>query len=92
MHFEYPFGATPLNPDEIEGLIPDHISTQNELNEFEQNNILQAESWIFSKNYSYLKVLTIDFIKKLHYKMFNETWKWAGKFRQSEKNIGVERR
>ncbi len=45
MKFEYPAGATPLDPDEIVGLIPEHFTTQTELNEWEQANILEAEMW-----------------------------------------------
>jgi Fic-DOC domain mobile mystery protein B len=90
MHFEYPFGATPLDPDETQDLKPKHITTQGELNEWEQNNITNANIWAFSKNYSYHDILTIDFIRKIHNKMFDITWKWAGKFRQSLKNIGID--
>lgn len=32
MNFEYPLGATPLDPDEAQGLLPTHITTQGELN------------------------------------------------------------
>jgi len=31
--FEYPPGATPLDPDDAAGLIPSHITTQGQLNE-----------------------------------------------------------
>ena len=34
-------------------------------------------------------ILTEDFIKLLHKKMFGEIWMWAGKFRTTERNIGV---
>ena len=40
--FEYPPGATPLDPDEANGLIPKHIATQGQLNEWEQVNLLEA--------------------------------------------------
>jgi len=88
MHFEHPKGATPLDPDEIEGLIPSHITTQQQLNEWEEANILNAENWLPSKLTS-PDFLTIDFMKMLHEKMFNQTWKWAGTFRKSEKSIGI---
>jgi fido (protein-threonine AMPylation protein) len=32
--------------------------------------------------------LTLDFVRLLHKKMFDETWRWAGTFRGSNKNIG----
>ena len=88
MKFHYPLGATPLDLDEIDALIPEHISLQSELNEWEQKNILEAEEWVFSKKHK--DIFSIEFIQKLHKKMFDQTWKWAGKFRTSMKNIGIE--
>lgn len=88
MKFYYPDGATPLDPDEALGIIPTHITTQLELNEWEQANILDAEAWAFSTKHSSL--LTMAFLQRLHKKMFSKTWRWSGKFRQTNKNIGVE--
>jgi Fic-DOC domain mobile mystery protein B len=88
MKFEYAPGATPLDPDETAGLIPLHITTQVELNEWEAQNILNAEKWLFSTK-SQSDFLTIEFIKLLHNKMFGETWEWGGLLRSTEKNIGV---
>lgn len=88
--FTYPDGATPLDPDEAEGLIPSHMHLQTELNEWEQENILLAENWIVKHRFNSKDILTIDFAKKLHKKMFEKTWKWAGCFRKSNKNIGVD--
>lgn len=88
MKFVYPAGATPLDQDEVIGLIPSHITIQSDLNEWEANNILEAESWVYSASH-HGNILTLEFIKILHKKMFNKTWKWAGSFRKTEKNIGV---
>lgn len=88
MKLDYPFGATPLDLDEISALIPPHISTQAQLNGWEQANILSAEAWAFSKKHSNL--ISLDFCKKLHHKMFDQTWHWAGHWRRSNKNIGVD--
>lgn len=85
MDFRYPEDATPLDLNEIEGLIPKHITTQEELNEWESVNILIAESWAFKQK----DILKVEFIKKLHKKMFDKTWKWAGEFRKTDKNIGI---
>lgn len=88
MKFEYPVGATPLNADEAADLIPSHITLQKELNEWEAENILSAEHWLYAhKNHG--DFLTIEFIKRLHQKMFSDTWRWAGVFRSTEKSIGV---
>jgi Fic-DOC domain mobile mystery protein B len=89
MKFKYAIGATPLDEDQLGGLIPSHITTQNELNEWEAQNILEAEKWlIFSKKK--VNILTSSFIKELHKQMFSKTWKWAGEFRTRQTNIGIE--
>ncbi len=88
MQFTYAKGATPLSPDEAYNLIPNHLTTQKELNEWEQFNIVKGENWALRRKRK--DMLTIYFAKKLHKKMFDETWLWAGVFRKSQTNIGVE--
>ncbi len=80
-------GATPLDPNEIEGLIPSHIRTQEELNEWEQANIGRAVAWLASARKR--DVLSEEFVRDLHRRMFNDTWLWAGAFRSTERNLGV---
>ena len=87
MNFDYPYGATPIDLDEAVALIPGHLQTQAELNVWEQKNIIDAQHWAFSRNKSNL--LTVTVCRELHKHMFNKTWKWAGKFRHTNKNIGV---
>jgi Fic-DOC domain mobile mystery protein B len=77
---------TPLSPDEQAALIPD-LSTKEELNEWERENILSARTWAL--RHTRRDLLTQDYVKALHRRMFDQTWKWAGTFRRSEKNIGV---
>ena len=89
MEFQYAPGATPLDPDEAAGLVPSHITTQADLNAWEQANILQAVRWVARQKKRDL--LTEGFVRDLHRRMFDQTWKWAGTFRQSNKNIGVDR-
>lgn len=36
---DYPAGATPLDPDELDGLKYKHVTTRGELDELEQVNI-----------------------------------------------------
>ena len=48
MKIKYEDGTTPINNDEIEALIP-NISTQQELNEWENANILEAVNWLANK-------------------------------------------
>ena len=86
--FEYPPGATPIDPDEVEGLLLSHITNRSELNRWEQDNILEAEQWALRREPDNL--LSVDFILKLHERMFGTVWRWAGSFRRSGKNIGVD--
>lgn len=79
-------GATPINPDETEGLIPTHITTQADLNQWEAMNISRAQGWAFGAKRD---VLTEQFICELHRRMFDETWKWAGKYRATGKSVGI---
>lgn len=83
----HPPGATPLDGDELACLIPGHITTQGELNEWEQLNIVQGENWARKQR---KEILNEAFLRQLHRQMFGETWKWAGEFRKSDKNIGVD--
>jgi Fic-DOC domain mobile mystery protein B len=80
-------GTTPLDPGETAGLIPAHITTQQQLNEWELANILEGERWAFGRKHKDL--LSIQFVRTLHKRMFGNTWRWAGTFRNTEKNIGV---
>ena len=88
MILDYPPGATPLDPDEIAGLLPKHIVTRGQLNEWELNNVTEGERWAFGRKHR--DILTVRFICSLHQRMFGETWRWAGTFRKTEKNIGVD--
>ncbi len=79
--------ATPITPEERAGLIPTHISYRHELNELEQQNILEAEQWAFGRK---RKVLDESFLRGLHRRMFNQVWRWAGDYRATERNLGIE--
>ena len=87
MKFEYAPGATPIDPDEETGLIPAHLTLQRELNEYEEANILEATEWLFARRRG--DPLDDRFIYAVHSRMFNQTWKWAGQPRRSDKNLGV---
>ena len=69
-------GATPLDPDESEGLIPTHVTTREQLNRLEQENIVEAMQWLKSARPK--EILDEAFIRKLHHRMFGRVWKWAG--------------
>jgi Fic-DOC domain mobile mystery protein B len=85
--FEQPDdAATPLTPDEMLDLIPSHIAYRSELNAVEQGNIMRGQAWALSRRRD---LLTEKFMKDLHRQMLGDVWRWAGKFRTSERNIGI---
>lgn len=86
--FAEPEGATPLDPDEMEGLKFTHVTTRGELDELEQANITQGLRWLSRKRGG--DVLTDDFQRMLHKRLFGEVWSWAGTYRLREKNIGID--
>jgi len=79
--------STPLSPEEREGLIPSYITLRGELNEAEQQNILEADEWAFSRKRD---VLDEKFLNTLHKRMYGNVWRWAGECRKTQKNVGVE--
>jgi len=88
--FRTHLGGTLLSDDEKQGLIP-NLATQRELNEFEYANIVSAQSWALNpRRLAKAEVLNASYLLDLHKRMFNATWRWAGKFRTTAKTIGVD--
>ncbi|MEI6642921.1 MAG: mobile mystery protein B [Novosphingobium sp.] len=86
------FGAddeanTPLEAEERHALIPTYIALRRELNEAEQVNIAGALRWLSSRR---REVLDERFLRTLHKQMFGQVWHWAGTYRQTARNIGVD--
>ena len=65
-----------MDPDEVEGLIPRHITLKRELDEYEQANILAAQEWTESRLHR--NILSEAYVRRLHKKMLGKTWRWAG--------------
>ncbi|MHB8743177.1 MAG: hypothetical protein ACYC9L_08610 [Sulfuricaulis sp.] len=85
--FVYPVGATPLDEDELSALIPEHVTTQAQLDELELINIARSDSGASETS---IKVVADEaFLRRLHKKMLGDVWYWAGTFRKTEKTIGV---
>ncbi len=84
--FETDDNSTPLTEEEKEQLKVKWVTTRAELNELETRGIAQAELWLLKNKKD---ILNEDFIKLLHNKMFGSIWKWAGKYRTTERNIGA---
>jgi len=79
---EYPAGATPLDADDAQALVPSHITTQGQLNEWEFLNVREGEDWAFGRKHE--NILSIDLMQTLHKRMFGNTWRWAGEIRTKE--------
>lgn len=84
---EHDDASTPLSAEEREGLLPSYITLRSELNEAEQANILEAYGWAFARQRN---VLDEKFLSTLHKRMYRNVWRWAGTYRNSQKNIGIE--
>ena len=84
-------GKTPLDEDEKEGLLIKSITTRSELDEFEQQNIEKAMLWLKKKKLSPKEILSEKFVRDLHRRMYADIWKWAGEFRRTDKNIGIDK-
>ena len=91
LDLEYIKGQTPIEEEEKLELIVKTISTRGELDEFEQANIEKAVEWSLRINPHIQKILNVEFIKEVHNRMFGEVWGWAGTFRKTNKNIGVDK-
>jgi len=91
LKLEYGPGQTPLEEDEKEGLRIPTIATRRELDEFEQLNIEEAMRWMLSGSFADEQVLAETFLRRAHQRMLGQVWRWAGTFRTTNKNIGVDK-
>jgi Fic-DOC domain mobile mystery protein B len=83
-----PQGATPLDLDELAGLKFPHVTTRSELDHLEQANIQTGLRWL--QRTKRTDILSEDFLRTLHKKLFGDVWSWAGTFRNTEKSIGID--
>lgn len=83
-------GQTPLDPDEASGLKLAFIATRGDLNAAEGNSIATGMQWAESRVRRGAHVASEEFLRKLHLKLFGEVWEWAGSYRRTERNIGID--
>lgn len=89
MKFTYPEGATPL--DDISGLKPAWVKTQEDLNNIEAENISNAASkYLLRPVGPPQQWFNVLFLQKIHYDMFHDVWDWAGKFRTTQTCPGIK--
>jgi Fic-DOC domain mobile mystery protein B len=74
-------GQTPLPHELQKGLKIKTIQTVGELDEYEEDNIAKGLSWLAKQKGNPCKY---DFWIKLHKKLFENVWTWAGKIRTHE--------
>ncbi len=74
-------GQTPLPYELQKGLKIKTIQTVGELDEYEEDNIAKGLSWLAKQKSDPCKY---DFWIKLHKKLFENVWTWAGKIRTHE--------
>jgi Fic-DOC domain mobile mystery protein B len=86
-----PAGATPIEADDLSGLIPAFVATRADLNQVEYENIAQALPWAIRQVRlgGSLRLFEDAFVFELHRQMFSDVWTWAGSKRRRETNIGV---
>ena len=86
-----PVGATPGG--NTSGLLLEHLSTTAARNAAETEAISRAyDKHVFRarRKKQGTEWLTDAFIRRVHADMFGTIWEWAGKYRQTTLNIGVE--
>jgi len=90
--FQEPEDATPLDPNLRKDLLQTWITNRSDLNEAEQENILNGSAWARRSRRApeAADILTDDFVRTLHKQMFGEVWRWAGSYRETEVNIGID--
>lgn len=71
-------GRTEVPEDIREQLIPTYIATLGELYEAEEANIAGGT---FGRSPSIHELLDALYLRDLHQAMFNEVWRWAGRYR-----------
>ncbi|MEI8054283.1 MAG: mobile mystery protein B [Bacteroidota bacterium] len=91
LDLDYIDGQTPLDEEEKDGLLIPTIATRGELDEFEQQNIEQAIQWTLGRSFKLEVIFTEEFIRIVHKRMYSDVWEWAGEFRKTNKNIGVDK-
>jgi Fic-DOC domain mobile mystery protein B len=74
-------GRTPLPEDFKKDIIPHNVRTSRELDEYEEENIVEGLVWLDDCDDDCRDWM---FWLKLHKKLFEKVWKWAGKIRDHE--------
>ena len=85
-----PLGSTALSEEEKEGLLIPTVILRRDLDRFEQANIQQARLFYANHSRSVDWLLSREGVRMVHRRMFDQVWTWAGTYRRTGKNIGVD--
>lgn len=90
--FDSAEGATPIDDQLAAGLKADWLATRAELNAAEQENILKATTWAFSRRrrWTITELADVSTLCRLHKRMLGDVWRWAGELRRTELTIGSQ--
>ncbi len=80
-------GHTDLSEEDRLELIPTYIATRGELFDAEQRNIAEA---LLRRRPLLAQLLDDKYLRDLHEAMFNQVWRWAGRYRRKETNVGID--
>jgi Fic-DOC domain mobile mystery protein B len=85
-----PADAAPLTQTEVKGLLLP-VLTRAELNRAEIENIIDAMSWVFQpgRRLRPEAIVSEEWLKRLHRRMYGQVWAWAGRYRTTDRNLGV---
>ena len=83
-------GQTSLDPDDLVGLRLGHIATRGDLDAAEQRNVANAITWGGRRRLTVEQILDEPFVRALHRRMFGDVWSWAGTYRTTSRNLGVD--
>jgi len=87
----YETGQSHLDSEELAGLKITGIKELSDVLPFESKNIAKATVWSEKNQFGSDKIFTEIFIREIHKRMFGDVWQWAGKYRLSNKSMGVEK-
>jgi Fic-DOC domain mobile mystery protein B len=89
--FQEPEDATPLEAEEREQLLQSWITSRADLNIAEEENIIDGAKWARGRrSRRAADMLSVEFAIMLHRRMFGDVWKWAGTYRTTARNIGID--
>lgn len=80
---------TELSDEEREGLKPKWVKTRADLNRAEADNIAKAVTYVYQSRLRPRTIISESWLRRLHKRMYEDVWNWAGMYRRTDKNLGV---